>query len=272
MPVADFITERLSPAAVNGGLCGKLVEAFTNGKRCEMVPMIAARASRIWYEAFALNESNIRTLLGLSSGTLVDCGCGDGRITADLAAKVGFSKAVGLEIDGEMAKQAASLGIEVVASDLNVSIPLEDGYADAVVANQIIEHLRDSDRLLSEVSRILKPGGLLVLSTENIASWHNIAAAVMGWQPFSLTNISSVEAGVGNPVALHRGGEGVPVPMQHLRIFTVRALCELGALHDFEPAAVMGAGYFPFAGRMALWLSERDPRHCIFITVALRKV
>lgn len=247
------------------------MEAFTNGKRCEMVPMIAARASRIWYEAFALNESNIRTLLGLSSGTLVDCGCGDGRITADLASKVGFSKAVGLEIDEEMARQASSLGVKVVKSDLNESIPLEDGYADAAVANQIIEHTRDSDRFLSEVCRILKPGGLLVLSTENISSWHNVVALVMGWQPFSLTNISTLAAGVGNPVALHRGGEGVPVPMQHLRIFTVRALCELGALHGFKPAAVMGAGYFPFAGRAALWLSERDPRHCIFITVALRK-
>ena len=251
--------------------CGKLVKGFHETKVVQMVPMIAARASRVWYEAFALNETNIGALLGLSSGTLVDCGCGDGRITADLAAKVGFSKVVGLEIDEEMAKQASSLGVEVVASDLNVSIPLEDGYADAAVANQIIEHLRDSDRFLSEVSRILKTGGLLVLSTENIASWHNIAAAVMGWQPFSLTNISSVQAGIGNPVALHRGGKGVPVPMQHLRIFTVRALCELGALHGFEPAAVMGAGYFPFAGRVALWFSERDPRHCIFITVALRK-
>jgi len=260
-----------APAGSREWPCGKLVKGFHETKVVQMVPMIAARASRIWYEAFALNETNIGALLGLSSGTLVDCGCGDGRITADLAAKVGFSKVVGLEIDEEMAKQASSLGVEVVASDLNVSIPLEDGYADAAVANQIIEHLRDSDRFLSEVSRILKPGGLLVLSTENIASWHNIAAAVMGWQPFSLTNISSVQAGIGNPVALHRGGKGVPVPMQHLRIFTVRALCELGALHGFEPAAVMGAGYLPFAGRVALWFSERDPRHCIFITVALRK-
>jgi SAM-dependent methyltransferase len=236
-----------------------------------MVSWISSAASRVWADAFAQNELNIRALLGQCAGTLVDCGCGDGRITSDLAAGIGFSKAVGLEIDEETGRQASALGIEVVASDLNESIPLEDGYADAAVANQIIEHLRDTDRFLSEVHRILKPGGLFVLSTENMSSWHNILAAVMGWQPFSITNISALSSGVGNPIALHRGEQGVPVPMQHLRIFAPRALCELGSIHGFETACVMGAGYFPFRGKTACWLSTHDPRHSMFVTVALRK-
>jgi hypothetical protein len=45
----------------------------------------------------------------------------------DLVAHAGFSKAVGLEIDDEVGRQASALGVEVVKRDLNESIPLEDG-------------------------------------------------------------------------------------------------------------------------------------------------
>ena len=79
---------------------------------------------------------------------------------------------------------AAGRGVEVVSADLNGRVPLPDGSAQAIVANQIIEHLRDTDSFLEEIKRVLKPGGVVALSTENISSWHNLLAASLGWQPF----------------------------------------------------------------------------------------
>lgn len=52
----------------------------------------------------------------------------------------------------------------------------------------MIEHVSNVDLFVSEVFRVLKKGGHAVISTENGSSWHNVFAAAMGWQIFSLTN------------------------------------------------------------------------------------
>lgn len=235
-----------------------------------MLSALSGYANRLWDEAFALNERNIATLLRGCGGTLVDCGCGDGVVTVNVAGAA-FSRVVGLEIDPEVGAQAASLGVEVVPCDLNERMPLDGGTADALVANQIIEHLSDSDGFFSEAARVLKPGGRLVLSTENISSWHNVAAIALGWQPFSLTNISGRASGVGNPMALHRSEGGTPVAMQHLRLFTARALREMGGLHGLTAESVLGAGYFPFRGSLSNRLSALDSTHSMFIALEYRR-
>jgi SAM-dependent methyltransferase len=235
------------------------------------VTTLSVVAERVWGSATERNQQNIRELVRGLGGTLVDFGCGDGVITASISEAGCFSRTIGLEIDEEVGRLAAGQGVEVVAADLNEGVPLPDATADAIVANQIIEHLKDTDKFLEEIKRALKPGGVAALSTENISSWHNILAALLGWQPFSLTNISSRSSGVGNPVALHRGESGTPVFMQHLRIFAPRGLKELVSLHGLEPIALKGAGYFPFYGRAAEALSQADPRHSVFMTLLARK-
>ncbi len=45
------------------------------------------------------------------------------------------------------------------------SIPFEGGFFDAVIANHMLYHVADLDKALSEISRILKPGGLFYAST-----------------------------------------------------------------------------------------------------------
>lgn len=121
--------------------------------------------------------------------------------------------------------------------------------------------------MISQAHRVLRPGGSIVISTENLASWHNIFALALGWQPFSLTNISSVISGVGNPMALHRGESGQSTPMQHLRIFTIRALVELLESQDFQVLSTLGAGYYPLRKRLAEVACRYDKVHAAFIIV-----
>jgi SAM-dependent methyltransferase len=53
-------------------------------------------------------------------------------------------------------------GLDVLA-DLH-SLPFRDGVADAVLATQTLEHLRDPRRFLAEAARVLRPGGRLFLT------------------------------------------------------------------------------------------------------------
>ena len=89
--------------------------------------------------------------------------------------------------------------IDARPGDLGGVLPYEDGRFEIVVSKQVIEHVYDTDHLLAEAHRVLKPGGMMVTSTENLASWHNVGALMLGRQPFALVNISS-EGSVGNPL------------------------------------------------------------------------
>jgi SAM-dependent methyltransferase len=62
--------------------------------------------------------------------------------------------------------------------------PYPDAYFTTVLCCELIEHLtEDPMHLMSEINRIVKPGGHLVLTTPNIASLHGIAAVLEGFHP-----------------------------------------------------------------------------------------
>lgn len=61
-----------------------------------------------------------------------------------------------------------------INSDLNEGIPFKPETFDAVFAGEIIEHLLDTDEFLNEIHRILKPKGILVLTTPNASSFINL--------------------------------------------------------------------------------------------------
>lgn len=99
---------------------------------------------------------------------LVDLGCGTGANLPMLRQAIGSSGEVfGLDFSA-LALQFA--GDQVNLSNLYLSqgdamqLPLRDCVADCVTMLDVLEHLPDDDKALSEVFRILKPGGVLVLS------------------------------------------------------------------------------------------------------------
>jgi SAM-dependent methyltransferase len=58
-------------------------------------------------------------------------------------------------------------GVQCVACDLNERIPYADGTFDVVVATEVIEHLDNPQRLISEAARVLAPGGRVLITTPN---------------------------------------------------------------------------------------------------------
>ena len=63
------------------------------------------------------------------------------------------------------------------------SFPAPDATFDAVVINQVFEHLKNIFLPLSETARVLKPGGVLLFSVPNLAALHNVALLAFGRQP-----------------------------------------------------------------------------------------
>lgn len=215
--------------------------------------------------AMVQNLANIRRALDAApaGGALMDLGCADGRRTLDFAGWARAGSVHGVEVTPEHAAAARARGVEVVQADLNGQLPVDELQFDVVISNQVIEHLSDTDRFVSEIRRILRPRGLVITSTENLASWHNITALLLGWQPFSLTNVSAQVAGIGNPIALHRGERPGLQSWEHMRVFAYRGLRELFEAHGFTVTGLLGAGYYPLGARVG----RLEPRHAAFLTV-----
>jgi SAM-dependent methyltransferase len=135
-------------------------------------------------------------------------------------------------------------------------------------ANQVIEHLFNTGKFLTEIYRILRKGGYAIISTENLASWHNIFALLFGWQPFSLTNISESTLGIGNPLALHRQKKIAFSSWLHIRILAYRGLKELFEVSGFKVEKILGAGYYPLPSQFA----AIDAKHSAFLTAKIRKI
>ncbi len=75
--------------------------------------------------------------------------------------------------------------------------PYQNGYFSTVLCGELIEHLfEDPMHLMSEVNRILKPGGHFVLTTPNVVALRGISAILQGYHPgFFHSYIKPAESG-----------------------------------------------------------------------------
>ena len=95
---------------------------------------------------------------------VLDLGCGDGLVTAALAT-VGAA-ATGLD-PSEVAlsrARAAHPELRFVAPAEDGSLPFADGAFDVVVCLHVLEHVPDTQRLMSEARRVLAPGGRIAIA------------------------------------------------------------------------------------------------------------
>jgi SAM-dependent methyltransferase len=215
----------------------------------------------------ATEELNRRTILDAATprpgATLLDLGCGDGVFTERIARHVGAGSVLGLELIEPLAEAAEARGIEVHRADLAEKLPFEDASIDVVHSNQVIEHLPGTDHFMREIRRVLRPGGYAVVSTNNLASLHNIVSLIAGYQP-PPCHVSDEQIGVGNPMNAHRGAPGAAGQM-HLRVFTGRALGELAELHGLRVEVAKTAGFYPLPPRVAAVAGRVAPRWGAFL-------
>jgi SAM-dependent methyltransferase len=74
-------------------------------------------------------------------------------------------------------------GIHAVVGDFSSGLPYSSGMFDIIFAGEVVEHVFDVDKFFDEVSRVLKPGGHLVLTTPNLARLSDRFRFLFGFSP-----------------------------------------------------------------------------------------
>ena len=122
----------------------------------------------------------LRAMLpGPGDGPVIDVGCGEGRAARELAT-LGYQRIVGVERSPTLAAAAAaaSPGVPVLIGDA-AALPVADASADLVLACMSLLDVDDFTGAVSEIGRVLRPGGALCLavvhpfaSAEDVSSMH----------------------------------------------------------------------------------------------------
>jgi 2-polyprenyl-3-methyl-5-hydroxy-6-metoxy-1,4-benzoquinol methylase len=136
------------------------------------------------------------TLADEPVGTLLDVGCGAGRLLNRMK-KYGW-KVEGVDFDEQATKKVTErYGIKTHVGDLCQCV-IPDNSFDVITLSQTMEHLYDPYATLLACLRILKPGGLLVMTTPNVKSIgaSEFGAMWRGWEAprhLHLFSVASLE-------------------------------------------------------------------------------
>jgi ubiquinone/menaquinone biosynthesis C-methylase UbiE len=106
--------------------------------------------------------SVIQKYLPLTCGDLSVCdfGCGCGMMLMDLS-KAGY-KAIGLDSNNLALEYCRKRNAEVFYAEMTKKTPLQDSSIQCVTLLDALEHIEDEKKVLSEIIRVLKPGGIVV--------------------------------------------------------------------------------------------------------------
>ncbi len=114
--------------------------------------------------------------------SLLDVGCGNGRLAAFFQS-AGF-KVSGVDISSAIIERnrAALPGIDFRHTTPDQPMDYPDGSFDAIFCSEVIEHTYDVELMFGEFARLLRPEGLLILTTPYHGLVKNIAIALFSFE------------------------------------------------------------------------------------------
>lgn len=187
-------------------------------------------------------------------GKILDLGCLKGEFSLELKKKEW--NVFGGDISSALT-EAKKKGIKCIKFDFEKPFPFKDNSFDGVFAGEIIEHIFDTDFFVSELNRILKPEGFLVISTPNTAWLGNRFLLLIGKKPLNLDYFLS-------------GG--------HIRAYTFELLEKQLILHGFkiekktsELLRISDKIEFPLLYRIESILADFFPALSLSIIIKARK-
>lgn len=110
----------------------------------------------------------IQKYINLEGTKILDCGCGTGQYLRELLGR--GADAYGIEYDSEkviLFKREFTDFAERIQSGNIETMDFPDTMFDAVLLNEVLEHVSDEIKTLQEILRVLKPGGTLLVFSPN---------------------------------------------------------------------------------------------------------
>ena len=195
-------------------------------------------------------EQLVGSLGGLQ--VVVDLGAGSGRDLGIVRRLHPQATLIAVEGGKEYAKNLTGKADQIYVANIERDrLPLADGQADLIIANQVLEHTKEIFWIFHEVSRSLKVGGHFLFGVPNICSLHNRFLLLIGKQPTQ-----------------HK------VCSAHVRPFSKDdTLAFLNACFPggYELAKFRGAQFYPFPRGMARLFANTLPTFAFTIFFMIRK-
>ncbi len=117
----------------------------------------------------------LRSHVSKSNPDVLDLGCGTGVVLRELAA---WAKPVGLDMSDLALDFCQKRSLSRLIQGDGAKLPVRDESVDAIIGLDIFEHIEDDNAAFAEAYRVLRPGGILVLSVPAFKSlWgpHDVA-------------------------------------------------------------------------------------------------
>jgi methionine biosynthesis protein MetW len=165
-----------------------------------------------------------------SDDDCLDVGCGDGGTSGGWLHEHA-ARYVGVDISESAVEMASARGLDARLIDDAGDLPFPDGSFDLAICTEVLEHLFEPQRALTEIHRVLRTGGRLIVTVPNLAHWRNrLDLALLGrWNPRG-DHLSPAE----------------PWRDPHVRFFTLRSLVDLTESSGFEVLERGGHTQFGF--------------------------
>lgn len=205
-------------------------EAYWSGEtvgRCAEAPPAWSAENLKWHEQFFRQYTR---------GSMLDVGAGEGTVLGHFQRVGMLELAVGVELSLTALARGRQQNPDCrFVCGTFESLPFGDESYDTVFAVEVLEHLLDVDNALSEVRRVLKPGGHFCVTTTDFNWPKKLVVAAMFWEKYFYPN---------NP---------------HVRFFTGTTLRMICAAHGLRLVARRWNGsYWGLMpkGQMAVFVKE----------------
>jgi ubiquinone/menaquinone biosynthesis C-methylase UbiE len=161
---------------------------------------------------------------------ILEVGCGTGATGALAMARGRAGFCAGIELTEHAASLARVVLDEVLVGDVErMELPWQPAFFDALIMSEVLEHLIDPWKALERLSRVVRPGGLVLASSPNVSHWRVLRELARG-------NFPQADQGV--------------FDRTHMRWFTPDTFAEMFERAGFR--VVRLAPVVPFAPRTRL--------------------
>jgi len=173
---------------------------------------------------YAFLLQHLDKLGDLEGKVVVDIPAGAGNMSAEFSRR--GARVIALDMYPD---KITTEGIQKLYADMNKPLPLEDNSADIVLCQEGIEHIHNQLDLLYECNRILKPGGLLLITTPSLSHVRARISMLLVeseyWKRMPASEVDSVWFSEDSQQQLYFG---------HLYLLTANHLRVLTSLSGFE--------------------------------------